>query len=197
MLYKKYWPNCFEELMSQYPQFYREVDEMVAILKAFGRWMDYAEADVERVCGDGFLQTADEETISNLEVFLNLTINRTVSLEERRKLLRLYFAGLTKLDEGLIKETLKSLTGADFEIEFKQYDEEGNHALYIVAPRPDIQIMNDEGVRQNILRRLPAHILVFCGIEYTYEDLEKFTYEELEQATYYEIEYAIPLGIAR
>ena len=49
MFYNKYYPNNYEELISYYPKFYREVFEMRAILEAEGSLADDMEDNIERV----------------------------------------------------------------------------------------------------------------------------------------------------
>ena len=74
--YEKQFENNFEELITYYPRFYRDVYEMVEILKANGRVFDRMEGDIEQTYLNCFIEYADEETIKKLEDFLDIRLNR-------------------------------------------------------------------------------------------------------------------------
>ena len=65
-LYDKYYQNNFEELLTYYPRFYRDVLEMVEILKAQGHVADRLEADIEQTFLNSFIDYADEAAIGRL-----------------------------------------------------------------------------------------------------------------------------------
>ena len=46
--YDKYYTSNYEELITYYPRFYRDVFEMVEILKAHGRIADGMEDNIEQ-----------------------------------------------------------------------------------------------------------------------------------------------------
>ena len=48
-LYNRYYQNNYEELITYYPLFYREIYEMKEILKAQGKLADDLEACIERI----------------------------------------------------------------------------------------------------------------------------------------------------
>lgn len=77
--YEKHFENNFEELITYYPRFYRDVYEMVEILKAHGSIADGLEADIERTYLNSFIDYADEETITKLERFLMIGLNKSRS----------------------------------------------------------------------------------------------------------------------
>ena len=75
-LYEKYYKSNYEELIIYYPRYYREVFEMVEILKAFGRVSDGLEADIEQAYLNNFILTADAETIKVWEGMLDITYTK-------------------------------------------------------------------------------------------------------------------------
>ena len=62
--YDKYYTSNYEELITYYPRFYRDVFEMVEILKAHGRIADGMEDNIEQAYLNGFIDYADEATIA-------------------------------------------------------------------------------------------------------------------------------------
>lgn len=113
--YEKQFENNFEELITYYPRFYRDVYEMVEILKANGRVFDRMEGDIEQTYLNCFIKYADEETIKKLEDFLDIRLNKSRTLEERRRLVMSYFIGFGKVSATMLKEMIQSYTGAEVE----------------------------------------------------------------------------------
>ena len=71
-LYNRYYQNNYEELITYYPLFYREIYEMKEILKAQGKLADDLEACIERILSDCFLDTADSGVITSYENILGI-----------------------------------------------------------------------------------------------------------------------------
>ena len=67
--YNRYYQNSYEELITYYPRFYRNVFEMVEILKAYGRIADDLENNIEQIFFNSFIDYADERIIEKFEVF--------------------------------------------------------------------------------------------------------------------------------
>lgn len=82
--YNRYYAGSYEELLTYYPRFYRNVFEMVEILKAFGKIVDGLEAGVERVFLNSFILTADIETVKEWERVLGITYETNISLRQRK-----------------------------------------------------------------------------------------------------------------
>ena len=53
--YEKYYASNYEELITYYPRFYRDVFEMVEILKAYGRIADNLENNIEQIFFNSFI----------------------------------------------------------------------------------------------------------------------------------------------
>ena len=129
--YDKYYTSNYEELITYYPRFYRDVFEMVEILKAHGRIADGMEDNIEQAYLNGFIDYADEATIAKLERFLEIGLNRNRTLEERRRLVKSYFVGFGKISATLIKQMIGAYTNAPVDCRFEPFDDEGNNMLFI------------------------------------------------------------------
>lgn len=131
--YDKYYENNFEELITYYPRFYRDVFEMVEILKAHGGIADELEANIEQTYLNSFIDYADEDTIEQLEKFLNIGLNKSRTLEERRRLVKSYFVGFGKVSASMLAEMIKSYTGASVDIKFEPFDEEATTCFISIS----------------------------------------------------------------
>lgn len=83
-LYDNAWPRVYEEIRRFYPVWYRDVLEMDAIWRAQGAELDGARSTIERIVFNGYINTADTETIAKYEKFLEITPETGATLEERR-----------------------------------------------------------------------------------------------------------------
>ena len=72
MYYSNGFDSAYEELITFYPVFYRDVFEMRAILEAEGKIVDEATATINGVIENSFVESADEATITRLEAWLHL-----------------------------------------------------------------------------------------------------------------------------
>lgn len=83
-LYDNAWPHVYEEIRRFYPVWYRDVLEMDAIWQAQGTELDGVRSTIERIIFNGYINTADAETIAKYEKFLEITPEPGAALEERR-----------------------------------------------------------------------------------------------------------------
>lgn len=164
--YDKYYENNFEELITYYPRFYRDVFEMVEILKAHGRIADELEANIEQTYLNSFIDYADEDTIEQLEKFLNIGLNKSRTLEERRRLVKSYFVGFGKVSASMLAEMIQSYTGASVDIKFEPFDEEGNNMLYIHFQRGDEPTLYMGDINLLLGKKIPAHIQYQAAVTY-------------------------------
>lgn len=166
--YEKYFKNNYEELITYYPRFYREVYEMVEILKAEGRIADTLEDNIEQTYLNCFIDYADEETITKLENFLKIGLNKSRSLEERRRLVKSYFVGFGKVSASMLAEMITSYTGADVEARFEPEDEEGNNVLYINFQRGSEPTLYMSDINLLLSKKIPAHIKWQAAVTYRF-----------------------------
>lgn len=164
--YDKYFENNFEELITYYPRFYRDVFEMVEILKAHGGIADEMEANIEQTYLNCFIDYADEDTIEQLEKFLNIGLNKSRTLEERRRIVKSYFVGFGKVSASMIAEMIQSYTGAQVDIRFEPFDEAGNNMLYINFQRGNEPTIYMGDINLLLSKKIPAHIQYQAAVTY-------------------------------
>lgn len=157
MLYNKYFKNNYEELITYYPKYYRDVFEMRAILETEGKLADDIEYNIERVFNNCFIDTADESTIRRLEMFLNIGVQASKTLEERRQFVKAHFIGMGKTSASTLVNMIRSYTGGDAVITFEPFDEEGNNCLFIDLPYSQGTLYADD-IKTILTKMLPAHI---------------------------------------
>lgn len=103
----------YEELLSYGPLFYRDLLEMDTNYRFAGKTLDVGAEGLEKLMQDQFIDTADEETISRWEKWLNLLPDSQTDLEYRRKRVKLFWNGGDKFSGSLIKSIVKNYTGCD------------------------------------------------------------------------------------
>lgn len=166
--YNKYYANDFEELLTYYPRFYHGVYEMVEILKAQGKIADEIERNIEQVYFNCFIDYADEPTLAKLERFLDIGLNKTRTLEERRRLIKSFFVGFGKVSASLLEEMIKSYTGANVSSRFEPCDDKGNNMLYIELDRGDVTTLYMGDINLLLGKKIPAHIAWQAAITYPF-----------------------------
>lgn len=168
MFYNKYFENNYEELITYYPKYYRDVLEMRAILETHGKLADNLEDNIEQVFNDCFIDTADETTIRKLEEFLFLGLYKQRSLEERRRLVKSFFVGNGKVSASMIREMIAAYTGASVSVTFEPFDEAGNNKLNIEFNRGDERTLYMSDILTLIEKRIPAHIEHESAVIYSF-----------------------------
>lgn len=166
--YNKYYGNNYEELITYYPRFYRDVFEMVEILKAHGRIADELEGNIEQVYLNNFIDYADEETIEKLEKFLSVGLNKSRTLEERRRFVKSYFVGFGKVSASMLAEMIQSYTGASVECYFEPFDDERNNMLYINFQRGEEPTLYMSDINLLLGKKVPAHIKWQAAVTYRF-----------------------------
>ena len=159
--YEKYYQNNYDELITYYPRFYRNVFEMVEILKAQGRILDGIEQNIEQTYLNGFIDYADEATISKLESFLKIGQNKNRTLEERRRLVKSYFVGSGKISASKIYQMIAVYTDSPVICKLEPFDDEGNNRLYIEIQSNEEETICTKDIFALLSKKIPAN-LVFC-----------------------------------
>lgn len=157
--YDRQFASSFDELISYYPRYYRDVREMVAILQADGKLLDGAQDAIEQVYNNNFIDYMDEQTVRELEVFLSINLDKTRSLDERRRLIKSFFAGFGRVSATLLKDMIHAYTNADVECIFEPFDEARNNMLYINFERGDEPTLYMSDILELLARKIPAHII--------------------------------------
>lgn len=156
--YNRQFASNYEELISYYPRYYREVWEMVAILKANGRLLDDAQDAIENIYKNGFIDSMDEAAIAELERFLYIRARSQRTLEERRRLIKSYIIGFGKISATLLSDMLQAYTGSPSIIKLEPFDDQRNNKLYIsTSPQNDFFFFASD-VLDILSKKVPAHI---------------------------------------
>lgn len=140
--YDRQYASNYDELISYYPRYYRDVREMVAILQADGKLLDGAQDAIEQVYNNNFIDYMDEQTVKVFESLLCIKQRKSRTLEERRRLIKAYFVGFGKLSATLLSEMIRAYTGSDPFIKFEPFDLQRNNMLYIsVSPQDECDFL--------------------------------------------------------
>lgn len=166
--YNKYFASNYDELITYYPRYYREVFEMEAILRAHGGFADGIEDNIELVYNNCFIDYMDEASINRLERFLNIGLQKSRTLEERRRMVKAYFVGFGKVSASMLAAMIQSYTGADVSIRFEPFDEEGNNMLYIDFLRGDEPTLYMGDINLLLSKKIPAHIQYQAAVTYRF-----------------------------
>lgn len=163
-----FWKNNYEELITYYPRFYRDVLEMDAILRSEGRLADGIQDGIKTILSNSFVSTANEDTLTMLEKFLGLQLQKQRTVEERRRILMSFFVGMGKVSASRIVELIKAYTGADINCEFYPFDAEGNNRLDIKFDRGSEANIYIADIYTLLAKMLPAHIEYRAMVVYRY-----------------------------
>lgn len=164
--YEKYFGCNYEELITYYPRFYREVFEMVEILKAHGKIADELEDNIEQTFLNCFIDYADETTIAKLERFLEIGLNKSRTLEERRRLVKSFFVGFGKVSASMLAGMIQSYTGASVKSRFEPCDDEKNNMLCIDFQRGNEPTLYMSDINLLLSKKIPAHIKWQAAVTY-------------------------------
>lgn len=167
-MFNPYWKCSYDELITFYPRFYREVFEMNAILKAEGGLADGIRDGIDKMLMNNFIDGADEETLTKLETFLDLSMMRERTVEERRRFIKSFFAGMGKVSETRIAEMIRAYTNADTVCNFYPFDSEKNNRLDIMFERGSEQVIYISDIYTLLAKMLPAHIEYRPVLTYRY-----------------------------
>lgn len=145
----------YEELMSYYPIFYRDVREMDAILHICGHMLDGMASAMEAIVLNRFIDTMDEEATARMEAFLYLTGNRGRPLGERKRLIHALLVGHGKMSASKIKEVVEVFTGLPAEVDFiKEY-------IAIRVPLAGHYQFYLADIKSTLGKRMPAHLAFY------------------------------------
>lgn len=147
--YNRYFRSGYEELISYYPRFYRDVDEMVAILKAQGKLADGLEANIEQTYLNNFILYADEPTIRAWEAMLGITYTSTLTLDQRRRVVIGRTSGYGHIGEPEIRALIANYTDKAVSVDFMR----GIITIIIQG-----EVFDEANLYDTLVRRIPAHL---------------------------------------
>lgn len=148
-LYNRYYKGCYEELITYYPRYYRDVFEMVEILKAFGRISDGLEENIEQAYLNNFILTADAETIKVWEEILEITYGEQLTLDQRRRVVIARLMGYGHIGEPEIRAIIANYTENAVAVDF------GGGVVFVTI---DGEIFDEANLWKTLLKRIPAHL---------------------------------------
>lgn len=158
-LYNKSFKCNYDELITYYPLFYREVREMDELLKAQGRLADGLENGIEQIFSDCFIDTADSSVIACYERIIGIDTDNSKSLEERRSLVKSHLIGTGKISASLIAEMIGTYTGAPAECTLGTAPDGQGGCLYIAVDRGSKDFINFTDIAALLSVKIPAHIM--------------------------------------
>ncbi len=158
MLHSKDYQSAYEEIISHYPMFYREVLEMRAILEAEGRILDETIDNINTLLNNAFIDTADLNTIDRLERFLRIKPDEASSIDDRRTNVKAYVTGFGKISASTLKSIIFPFTETEAVLTFLPADEQDNDLLSIVIPRGEKEQVAYFDMLSILARRIPAHL---------------------------------------
>lgn len=147
--YNKYFKSNYEELITYYPRYYRDVFEMAAILKAQGKIADDLEANIEQTYLNNFVLTADAETVKIWEKILGITYAKPLTLDQRRYVIIGRISGYGHIGEPEIRGVIANYTENTVAIDF------AGGVIYVVI---NGEIFDENNLLDTLLRRIPAHL---------------------------------------
>jgi len=157
--FRRAWKDSYDELITFYPRFYRDVLEMEAILRAHGDYTNEMMDDIEQTFLNGFIDYASEAQIERWENFLHISLNRSLTLDDRRRAVKAYIIGFGKMSASVIKAMVNAYLGiSDTEVDFRPRDEDGNNAVLIYIYENDDITANFQQLRVLLRRKIPAHL---------------------------------------
>ena len=152
-LYDNAWPATYEEIKRFYPVWYRDVLEMDAIWRAQGCELDGVRATVEGLINNGYILTADLQTITSLEDFLRIVPEAGQSLDKRREVVTAYFLGNEHIGAPEIKTIVQAFNPGGIDIAFER-----STVHVTVYYNTSLESFNAPACRAILLKRIPAHL---------------------------------------
>lgn len=144
----------YDEMLSYSPNFYKQIREMDVNFRFAGSTLDTMAENMERVVADQFIDSMDEESIARMEKWLEIDMDTSKSIEDRRKKVKLFWNGGDKFCGSLIKSMVKSYTGCEETPSVRMTTH-----LTIMAQIKEENTVYISDLQELIERMKPAHIL--------------------------------------
>lgn len=148
-MFSPYWKCKYDELITFYPRYYREVYEMDAILRTEGELADGLQSGIDAVLANGFILEADEKAIASWENLLGITYGEELTLDQRRAVVIARLLGFGHIGEQEIRDIIAQYTSADVEIDFDK------GIIYIVI---NAELFDEDNMLKTLTNRIPAHL---------------------------------------
>ena len=152
-LYENAYPSAYEEIKTWYPVWYWQISEMDALWRVFGKQLDEVQKGIIQAIDNNFIDFADAETISKLEVFLRITYDGSRTLVERRNTIKAFLlSSLSHIGRPEIKELLAVFTDGEIDVELV------GGTIQITVTRDFRERFNLYDAYLVLNRKIPAHL---------------------------------------
>ena len=153
--------NANERMLSYYPEVIKQIEEINAITNSEGYEFDELKLQSEDVLNNAYLLTIGEDRIAEWEKLLSIRPLVNSTLQNRRDTIIARIRGQGKLNTDTINSIVKAFTGGYAECEMLL-----NAITVQITPPPENKNFQIEDVKQELRRRLPAHIDLLVSKKY-------------------------------
>lgn len=168
--YNRYYENGYEELITYYPRFYRDVYEMREILKAHGRIADELETNIEQTFLNFFILTADLETVKVWERTFGITYDEALTLDQRRHVILGKLGGFGHIGEPEIRAIVRQYTDKGESVDFR------NGTVVVTLEE---LLFGRANLMETLRSRIPAHLALLLAIHF-HEIIEESNVEKFK-----------------
>lgn len=147
--YDRHYGSGYDELITYYPRFYRDIYEIVEILKVFGRISDGLEMKIEQAYLNNFILAADAETVKIWEKVLGITYKEMLTLDQRKSVVIGRISGYGHIGEPEIRGIIANYTENAVAVDF---------ARGVITIVIDGEIFDENNLLETLLRCIPAHL---------------------------------------
>ena len=150
---------------------------MQEILKAHGKISDKLHNDIEHVFHNQFIDYADETVILGYENKLGIAHETSVSLEERKRIVKAYLIGGGRVSISTIKEMIEAYTNSEVTCQLRTLNANKDYGLYIEIDNINGNSFNMKEICAFLNTKLPAHIKYTIHMGYNKEIEIVYDYE--------------------
>lgn len=151
--------NAYEQISSFYPRWYLDIYEMNEILKIESLVATNIQNAIDLILDDHFLDTINEDKVTELEKYLGITSSTDRTIEERRNLIKTYFLGRGKLSVSQLVAIVKALSGGEVTGSFSQGNSNRDNYIKLKISKCDIKNTLLD-IISTLKDRVPAHLWV-------------------------------------
>lgn len=143
----------YEEIVSYGPKWWTEYREMDAVYMFEGWLLDIMAKKMEQEVKNLFPSQADDSTLFEYEKLFGIEHDVAISIEDRRRIVEAYYAGIGHLSRSAILQLIKTYTGHEGNVQW------GEGGVLLITFNNDDSVFVSLGILQKIIeRRIPAHI---------------------------------------
>lgn len=181
--------KCFDNIILEYlPPVYGNIEEFKQLANAYTLEVCELNEIANAAYNNFFLDTLDSNGCSRWENILNLKVNSTYTLEDRRLQIKSKIIGDLPYTYIKLKQLLNSLLGKDnYEIKIKEnVIEKNGEVIYKVEVKLNLGVKNQFNAVDKMLENIiPLNLMYGVELLYnTHEILRGYTHEELSRYTH-------------